>query len=460
MSSDGLYRKLTLSPDPTDTVDPVGPLYYKRTADTTRIWAHPPVFSYTLDEDVDYEEFDFFYPILGYDRFGSEYRFHIFQVFNFSGGKTQSETNAHRFALFPIYLQQRSAIPELNYTALLPIYGNLKNRFFRDEVHFVLMPIYVQSRKRDVVTDNYVYPIFHLRHGDGLKGWQFWPIVGHEHKEVTTKTNSWGDEEMVGGHDRRFVLWPIYFNQLNGIGTENPQKQRAILPLYSLLRSPHRDSSTYFWPFGCTRTVDREKKYTETGAPWPFIVFANGTGKHTRRVWPFFSRSSNGILESDFYAWPIYKYNRIKADPLDRERTRILFFLYSDTSEKNTQTGAARLRKDLWPFFTSHRDFNGDTRFQALSILEPLLPNNKSIERNYSPIYALWTSQKTVKTGAHSESLLLNLYRHESSPTHKKLSLLFGLFQYQSGAEGRRWRLFYIPMGGTKEPRRRATGAQ
>ena len=43
---------------------------------------------------------------------------------------------------------------------------------FRDEIFFVMFPIYSQTRKKDVVTDNYLYPFFHLRHGDGLHGWQ------------------------------------------------------------------------------------------------------------------------------------------------------------------------------------------------------------------------------------------------------------------------------------------------
>ena len=62
-----------------------------------------------------------------------------------------------------------------------------KDRLFRDEIFFVMFPIYSETRKRDVVTDNYLYPFFHLRHGDGLHGWQFWPVVGTEHKDVTTQ---------------------------------------------------------------------------------------------------------------------------------------------------------------------------------------------------------------------------------------------------------------------------------
>ena len=117
--------------------------------------------------------------------------------------------NASRF--FPFYFQQRSPDPNENYTALFPLYGHLKNRLFRDEIFFVLFPIYGETRKRDVVTDNYLYPFFHLRHGDGLQGWQFWPLVGSEHKDVTTKTNGFGETEIIGGHDKFFALWPIYF---------------------------------------------------------------------------------------------------------------------------------------------------------------------------------------------------------------------------------------------------------
>src|SRR5437016_8640910 len=82
------YRKLTLAPERVDTVDPMGPLFYRRTTDTTRVWALPPLFSFTVDEDTDWAETDFLYPVSGYDGFGSEYKYHIFQVFNFYGGKT------------------------------------------------------------------------------------------------------------------------------------------------------------------------------------------------------------------------------------------------------------------------------------------------------------------------------------------------------------------------------------
>jgi hypothetical protein len=449
--------QLTLTPG--RRIEAIGPLFSHERSEDRAQWAFHPLLSHTAESGADAEEFDLAYPLLTYDRFGTEYRFQILQVFSFSGGQNQLENTQRRFTLFPLYFQQRSSEPDLNYTALVPFYGRLKNRLFRDEIRFAMFPLYSQSRKKDVVTDNYLYPFFHLRNGDSLKGWQLWPLVGREHKDITTNTNRDGELETVGGHKKFFALWPVYFNQQTGIGTENPEHHQALLPLYSYLRSPQRDSTTFLWPLGLTVTDDRAKKYREVGAPWPLVVFSRGEGKTANRIWPLFSRAKTPILESDFFLWPLYKYNRAHAPPLDRERTRILFFLYSDLTEKNEETGTALRRTDLWPLFTAKRDHNGNERLQLLAPLEPLVPNNKSIERNYSPLWSLWRSESNPKTGERSQSFVWNLYRHDITPTTRKCSLLFGLFQYQSAPEGKRLRILYVPVVQTKRSRSGQTGS-
>ncbi len=459
-----LFHQFGLALDSGTRAEAAGPLFYYERRDSAKIWAVPPAVSYTVDEETDFAEFDLLYPVVTLNRFGPEYRFQMFQLLAFAGGQSLTETNVNRFTLFPIYFHQWSDIPEKNYWALVPIYGHLRDRLFRDEIRFVLWPLYSRTRKGGVITDNFPYPFLHSRRGPGLRGWQFWPLIGREHKELTRKTNLWDEVQVAGGHDRLFVLWPFYLKQTSGIGTTNVIKQEALLPAYSQYRSPRRDSTTFLWPVGITHTVDREKKYNEWGAPWPLIVFTRGEGKYTSRIWPFFSeaytlsageRAGVRELTSRWYLWPLYKHNAIRSDPLDRQRTRILFYLYSDISEKNTETGAEAWRRDLWPLFTARQDWQGHRSLQLLSILEPILPNNKSIERNYSPLWALWRSQRNGKTGAASQSLLWNLYRRDRGPATvadpqgaKKTSLLFGLFQHHSSSDGSRWRLFYIPFGG------------
>jgi hypothetical protein len=466
-----LFDEFRLTLDAGQRTEALGPLFNADRREESASWALPPFCSAGQNPGLDTADFDFLYPLVTYNRFGSEYRFHILQLFSFAGGKSQKDEEARRFTLFPFYFQQRSADPEKNYTALWPIYGHLEGRLFRSEVDFVLWPIYsktqrhkthsplpddaflagryrnLNARRGNITTYNYVYPFFHLRYGDGLEGWQFLPFYGTEHKSVTTRTNGFGDVEMVPGHEKKFIAWPFYFNQTMGIGSQNPEHVQTWLPFYTVTRSPLRDSTSYGWPIGVTVTEDRGRGYREVDAPWPLVVFAQGEGKTTRRVWPFFSHAANTNLQSDFFLWPIYKYNRFQSAPLDRDRTRILLFLYSHVNERNTVTGTVRQRTDLWPFYTHKKDRNGDTRLQVLSPLEPFLPTTPSIERNYSPVWSIWRAERNAKTSAVSQSLLWNLYRRETMPEAKKWSFLFGLFQSESDSQGRRGRLFYIPVG-------------
>lgn len=425
----------------------VGPLYYSQHQDTVEQWALPPFYTKTYDPSLELTEIDSLYPLFTYRRYGGEYRVQFFQLYAHAGGLTQEDKLRKRFTLFPFYFQQRSPETNQDYTAVMPFYGHLVNRLFRDDIKFVMFPAYAVTHKKDVVTTNYFYPFVHVRHGNKLGGWQIWPIVGQEQKEVTTKTNTLDEVEIIPGHKKFFALWPFFFKDQFGLGTDKPERHLTVLPFYSSMHSPVRDSVSYGWPFGFTSTDDREKKYVEHDLFWPLYVFAHGEGKTTTRIWPFYSQAHNEFQESDFYMWPVYKYNRLHSDPLDRERTRILFFLYSDTREKNTQIKKENRNVAFWPFYTYRQDMEGNSRFQALALLEPILPNSKSVVRDYSPLWSIWRSEKNAKNGATSQSLFWNLYRHQTSPEVKKTSLLFGLFQYQSTPAGRRWRVLYIPFG-------------
>lgn len=422
----------------------IGPFYYHEEleAEGRRTTAFPPFFSRTTSEELEYEEIDLAYPLLTYDRFGGEKRIQLLQMLSFSVARDQDLNDRGKLTIFPVYYHQRSTNASSNYTAVFPFYGRLLNRMLRDEIEFVMFPLYSKTRKRDVVTRNYLYPFFHRREGAWLQGWQFWPLIGRELRLPHTKTNDFGHPVPVPGHRKNFLLWPFHFNDRTAVGTTNEVHEHAVLPFYTAYRSPARDSTTLLWPF-FTYTQDRKKNYREWGLPWPFIGFARGEGKHLNRVWPFFSRNSNGHLRSDFYAWPLLKINEAKASLLHRKRYSVLFYLYSDLMEANTETGQTRRRRDLWPLFHWKRELDGRERLRIPALVEGILPNNKSVERNWSPVWSLWRSEKNPNTGTSSQSLLWNLWRRETSPGHEKSSLLFGLVQYETDASGRRWKWFH-----------------
>jgi hypothetical protein len=444
LSAGFLFDQFKLTLEDGWRTEAAGPLFYSEHKESEAALAVPPLFSNYENSIVNHSEFDLLYPLLTYEHYSDEWRWQFFQLLSFAGGRQADDFQTHRFTLFPVYFQQRSRDPKLEYTALLPFYGHLKNRLFRDEIFFVMFPVFGESRKRDVVTDNYFYPVGHVRHGDGLHGWQVWPLAGSEHKEPTTQTNGFGDIAINGGHDTAFFLWPFWLSEDNGLGTDNPEKFRASIPAFAMTRSPKRDSTSGLWPL-FTWIDERDKKYREWQGPWPFVIFTRGEGKTTDRIWPLFSQSHNATTESDSYVWPIYQYKWLHSEALDRRSTRIAFYLYVGVTEKNTETGVFKQRTDMWPFFISRRDFNGNHRLQILAPLESILGNNRGIERNWSPLWSLWRAEDNPKAGTASRSLLWNLYRRETGPNHKKTSLLFGLFQYQRAGEISRTRWFYFP---------------
>ena len=421
-----------------------GPFYYTQTNSTGTLLAYPPFFSREVSPATEFQEDDYLYPIFTRLHYGAETRWQCCELINSASGLAPDNTTPRRVTIFPFYFQQRAADTNLNYTAVVPFYGRLKHRLFHDDIYFVMLPAFVETRKKDVVTDNYFFPFVDVHQGDGMQGWQVWPFVGREHKDVTTQTNGFGDVTTIPGHDHSFYLWPFYLAQDNGLGTTNTGTFRATIPFYALTRSPQYDATTVLWPF-FTTLDNRERKYREWQEPWPFVIFARGEGKHTSRVWPLFSESHNETKEVDSYAWPFYTYSHVHADPLDQQRTRVLYYLYSRLAVKNTETGKERLRVDMWPFFVWHHDFNGNERLQVLAPLEPAVPDNRGIERNWSPLWSLWRTEYNAATRARNESLLWNFYHRQTTPTSRKVSLCFGLYQASDQAGEKTVRWFYFP---------------
>jgi hypothetical protein len=443
ISAGFLFDEYKITLEAGERREAAGPFFYCERTEDDETFAFPPFFSNYKDSLVDSSEYDILYPLLTYEHYSDEWRWQFCEVFAFAGGRQPDEFKTRQFTLFPLYFQQRSLDTNLDYTAVVPFYGHLQNRLFRDKIFFVMFPIYGQSQKRDVITDNYFYPFVHVRNGDGLHGWQVWPVVGREHKDVTLQTNGFGDVATIPGHDQSFWFWPFWLRQNNNLGTDDPETFRASLPLFVKDRSPLRDQTSVLWPF-FTWVDERGRKYHEWEGPWPFVVFARGEGKTTSRVWPVFSQSHNKIQESDSYLWPLYRYKHYHVDPLDQQRTSILFYLYVNVRENNTETGRYRQHKGIWPFYMRYWDFNGDERLQVLAPIEAVLPDNRGIRRNWEPLWSVWRAEKNPKEGKDSESLLWNLYRREAGPAHKKISLLFGLFQYQREGADHWTRLFYV----------------
>src|SRR5437867_4433088 len=75
-----LYDNFALTLAPGYRTEAFGPFFYSERKETQWTWATPPFFSYTEDPGTESKEYDVLYPLLSYDRYGEQYRWHFCQI--------------------------------------------------------------------------------------------------------------------------------------------------------------------------------------------------------------------------------------------------------------------------------------------------------------------------------------------------------------------------------------------
>src|SRR5262249_50736008 len=66
----------------------VGPLLAREQSGTTSLFTFSPLFSLYKDSAVEQTELKIAYPTISFEKYGKEYRFHLFQVISFAGGES------------------------------------------------------------------------------------------------------------------------------------------------------------------------------------------------------------------------------------------------------------------------------------------------------------------------------------------------------------------------------------
>lgn len=446
-----LYDRFPLTLFPGTRTEALGPFYYRVDSPLANLVAVPPLFSILDSPFYDARQVSILPPLISYHRFGTQTTLMITPLLTFYGGDYQNDVTRQRTMLFPFYFRQKSSDPALRYTAVFPFYGTVKGIFQRTEAHWVMAPLFIESWKRDIHTRNYLYPIFHLRTGNGLSGWQFWPFAGYEQKALTQRTNDFGEVRDIPGYQKTFVLWPMFFDEWLGLGTTNLGRYRAAWPFYTTLRSPEVDTQTAFFSL-YSHTTNRVQQYEQWGFPWPIWVIARGEGKHITRFIPFYNYGSNNVMVSRSYLWPGYFQRTLDTGPALVTRTRVMLYLWSEVAEEIKATGEMRRRQSAWPFMVRQKSYDGSTRLQVFAPLEPMLPASETVERVFSPLWSVYRAQYNGTNGASSQSVLWNLYRHDTTPDVKRWSLLWGFFQGRQTQDTEELRIFFIPIRQPRNP--------
>jgi hypothetical protein len=368
----------------------------------------------------------------------------LFQTSNFR--KEEGEKKNGTSMLLPFYFSGESE-KRGSYHALFPFYGDIYDRFWRDEYHFLMFPLYGSTVNRGTTTRHYLYPFFSTTSGEKESGFEVFPLYGQSQKE--------------GVYSKRFVLWPFFTSGKSGLNTDNPTEKSFIFPLYAATDSPQKTSRSYLWPF-FGYTDDRGRKLQEVDYFWPLVYTVRGEKRHANNFLPIYSHDTFPGGDKTWYMWPFFRHEEIRSDIFNQDLDRVLFFVYRDTRESWPKDGSQRRRTALWPLFLYNSSPRGVSSISLPAPVESVF-DKEGIEENWAPLWRLY-QRRWDQEGNSASSLLWNLYWHErrgpelayelfplvsyrSTKEESDLKFLKGLVSLKRSGEEKELSLFWLPFG-------------
>ena len=389
-----------------------------------------PFYHWRHDAQLDREETESLYPLMQHTRSEQDTELQILYVFDIRREGSKPEEREEHSDLFPFYMSGRTETGQ-RYRWFFPFYGTVYDRLGREEISIVLFPLYLRTRYHGWENVYAPWPFMKWMSGeDGRTGFHLWPL--------------YGEETVPGKSEWHFFLWPFFMSKKSDLDTDNPEESVVALPFVMSIRSPARDTTTYLWPL-FTHKVDRERKFEEWDFPWPLFIITRGEGRYVTRFLPFFTveryNLKDLLLVKEMQVtnlailYPLYIRTIDETATSRAVRDRVLWWLYSDIRETGPDGDARRV--DMWPFFRYVRDREGWVTFQAIAPLEAFMPGNELFERNWSPLWALYTYRRNPQ-GDRVTSVLWNLVRYEATQEGWALEVLGPLLAYREQGEDSR----------------------
>jgi hypothetical protein len=325
------------------------------------------------------------YPLFYYRSYGANYEWSLFKLINRYGSKDGApptpRTDQQTFDVWPFYFSRNTGDPATSYHALLPIAGDIQDRFGFDRISWDLFPLYLQTSRHGAVKTSVPWPIFSVTRGTE-NGFGIWPLFGRT--------------DGPGHLHREFFLWPLGWDNavapaFNAPDGAPPTRQVGLLPFYTGEHGAGFDSENYLWPFfGYTRRA-APRRYDEDRYFWPFLV--QGRGEHYVNRWgPVYTHSVIDGMDKTWILWPLCRQARWTDDAVTQTKTQFFYFLYWSLKQRSATNPAIAPAEKVhwWPLFSSWDNGAGHRQFQVLDPLEVFFPSNDDVRQAWTPFFTLF----------------------------------------------------------------------
>lgn len=375
------------------------------------------------------------YPLFNYAEDGGNYRWSLLELVRREGrlaGAAAPEVfdARHRFEVTPFWFEREFEDATLNYRALFPVLGTVRQKFGLERASWVFFPFFAEVEERSAVTTYAPWPFVRTTRG-AARGWGVWPL--------------YSTVERPGEMSETHVLWPLGHDRVRQPDSDDPagtapRRETAFLPFFSRSTGPGYVNETFVWPlFGYTERT-APVRYSEQRYFWPLLVQGRGDEAYINRWAPFYSHSVIKGQAKWWYLWPLARHMEWTEEGVDRSRSQLLYFLYWHESQRaaGRSDGPAATLTHVWPLFSHWEDGRGRRQWQLLSPLEVFLPGNVKVRQAWSPLFALARHEGQAGEGART-SLLWDAVTWEHRPRENRSEFHLGpLFSSVRAGDARR----------------------
>jgi len=365
------------------------------------------------------------------------------------------------------------------YFAIIPL-GGVTHHVIGDTWSFILFPLYSHYRSGTYVRDDLPWPfIGYGRASDGTKTmYRLWPFYVYQHKNTLGRPMG----ELRVRHD---LMWPFARWGRLDRGGKHYFTIFVAAPFYSHVERRDRngklvDARRFVLGISFGHIGEEDQAVSGWSALWSLVRGGRSAEQDEFRIMPFYwSRARYADKEHRpelrwtrrWMPWPLVCTDSDRLDPAHIKKGFViapLYWHYTDIFPQETSQPLKGRRITLWPLMTWEKEPRGDKHFWILS--HGWRDPTQGYKRNYRAFLDFFQYHSNPQ-GEGEVRLFSRLYHQRRTERGRYFSLAC-LFTYDSTAEvvgeegsyvsflfdlvkcswtdrGTRWRLFYIPLGGT-----------
>jgi len=360
------------------------------------------------------------------------------------------------------------------YFAIFPL-GGVTHNVIGPTWSFALFPLYSYFRCGEYTRHDFPWPVLGFgRSSDGSRRMtRFWPFYVHQVKETGR-----------GLYERYDLLWPLVRWGRLDPGGRYYHKVFVAVPFHTNLRTFDRNGELVaymrsFLGMRVARDSREEKRQSGWGALWSLIYHTRTDSTDNVCIFPFYWRTTHfrGGPDSERrwtrhrVPWPFIWIDSDRLHAGVHKKGLVIapfYWHYTEVAEPGSEAETTARRITLWPLMTWQQEADDARHLWIVS--RGWRDPGGGYKRNYRGILDFFQCHRHPD-GTRETRLLSRLYHHRRGPAGRYLSLmslftydstgevvgeagsyvsaLFGLLKVSWTPAGRRWRLFYIPLGGS-----------